>query len=209
MSVPHPQRSFSAKSPSRTRPGPPRKQRHDASVRDYLRPDEVDAMVQAARKAGRHPVRDAAIILLMFRHGLRTAELVALRWQHVDLKAGYLDVHRVKRGHNAKHPLRGPQLRLLRELQRLYPDSPYVFVSERKAPLSPRSIRAIVARAGQVAGLPFVPHPHQLRHACGYYLASRGHDTRAIQDYLGHKNIQHTVRYTAMAPHRFENFWND
>ena len=137
------------------------------------------------------------------------SELVALRWHQVDLKAGYLDVHRAKRGHNAKHPLRGPQLRLLRELQRTYPDSPYVFVSERKAPLSPRSIREIVARAGQVAGLPFVSHPHQLRHACGYYLASQGHDTRAIQDYLGHKNIQHTVRYTAMAPHRFENFWQD
>jgi integrase len=166
-------------------------------------------MVRAARTSGRHRVRDAAIILLMFRHGLRTAELVALRWHQVDLKAGYLDVHRVKRGHDAKHPLRGPQLRLLRELQRLYPDSPYVFVSEHKAPLSPRSIRAIVARAGQVAGLPFAPHPHQLRHACGYYLASRGHDTRAIQDYLGHKNIQHTVRYTAMAPHRFESFWQD
>jgi site-specific recombinase XerD len=66
-----------------------------------------------------------------------------------------------------------------------------------------------VARTGQLAGLPFAPHPHQLRHACGYYLASRGHDTRAIQDYLGHQNIQHTVRYTAMAPHRFERFWQD
>ena len=209
MPVQQPQRSFSAKSPSLPPQGPPRKKRHDASVRDYLRPDEVDAMVQAARKSGRHRVRDAAIILLMFRHGLRTAELVALRWQQVDLKAGYLDVHRVKHGHHAKHPLRGPQLRLLRELQGTYTDSPYVFVSERQAPLSPRSVRAIVARAGQVAGLPLVPHPHQLRHACGYYLASRGHDTRAIQDYLGHKNIQHTVRYTAMARHRFEGFWQD
>jgi type 1 fimbriae regulatory protein FimE len=202
-------RSFSAKSSAARRPAPPRKQKRRPSVRDYLRPDEVEAMVQAARKTGRHPVRDAAIILMMFRHGLRTTELVALRWHQVDLKAGYLDVHRAKRGHNAKHPLRGPQLRLLRELQRTYADSPYVFVSERKAPLSPRSIREIVARVGKVAGLSFVPHPHQLRHACGYYLASCGHDTRAIQDYLGHKNIQHTVRYTAMAPHRFENFWND
>src|SRR6266700_8026489 len=172
-----PHRSFSAKSQPDPRPGPPRKKKQDSSMRDYLRPDEVDAMVRAARTSGRHRVRDAAIILLMYRHGLRTAELVALRCQQVDLKAGYLDVHRVKQGHDAKHPLRGPQLRLLRELQRTYPDSPYVFVSERKAPLSPRSIRAIVARAGQVAGLPFVPHPHQLRHACGYYLASRGHDT--------------------------------
>ncbi len=203
------QRSFSAKSPPKPLSGPPRKQKHDPALREYLRPDEVDAMVQAARKSGRHRVRDATIILMMFRHGLRTAELVTLRWQHVDLKAGYLDVHRMKRGHDAKHPLRGPQLRLLRELQRFYPDSPYVFVSERKAPLSPRSIREIVAKAGKLAGLAFVPHPHQLRHACGYYLASHGHDTRAIQDYLGHKNIQHTVRYTAMAPQRFENFWND
>ena len=202
-------RSFSAKSTPAPRSAPPRKKSRDESVRDYLRPDEVDAMVQAARKSGRHRVRDAAIILLLFRHGLRTAELVALRWQQVDLKAGNLDVHRVKQGHDAKHPLRGPQLRLLRELQRTYPASPYVFVSERKAPLSPRSIREIVARAGKLAGLPFVPHPHQLRHACGYYLASKGHDTRAIQDYLVHKNIQYTVRYTAMAPHRFESFWDD
>jgi type 1 fimbriae regulatory protein FimE len=205
----HPQRSFSAKTPSSPHRGPPRKKPRDASVRDYLQPHEVDAMVQAARKSGRHRARDAAIILMLFRHGLRTAKLVALRWPQVDLKAGYLDVHRVKHGHHAKHPLRGPQLRLLRELQRIYPDSPYVFVSERQAPLSPRSIREIVARTGRGAGLPFVPHPHQLRHACGYYLASRGHDTRAIQDYLGHKNIQHTVRYTAMAPPRFESFWND
>jgi len=209
MPAPPTRHSFSAKSKPKLRPAPPRKKKHDESVRDYLRPDEVDAMVQAARKSGRHRVRDAAIILMMFRHGLRTAELVALRWQQVDLKAGYLDVHRVKQGHDSKHPLRGPQLRLLRELQRLYPESPYVFVSERKAPLSPRSIREIVAKAGQLAKLPFVPHPHQLRHACGYYLASKGHDTRAIQDYLGHKNIQYTVRYTAMAPHRFENFWDD
>jgi type 1 fimbriae regulatory protein FimE len=209
MSVLPRQRSFSAKSQQQPRSRPPRKQQYDPAVREYLRPEEVEAMVQAARTSGRHRVRDAAMILLMFRHGLRTAELVALRGQQVDLTTGYLDVHRVKRGHDAKHPLRGPQLRLLRELQRLYPDSPYVFVSERKAPLSPRSIREIVARAGRLAGLPFVPHPHQLRHACGYYLASHGHDTRAIQDYLGHKNIQHTVRYTEMAPHRFENFWND
>jgi integrase len=166
-------------------------------------------MVRAAGQSGRHRIRDTAIILMMFRHALRTAELVALRWQQVDLKAGYLHVHRVKQGHDAKHPLRGPQLRLLREVQRLYPDSPYVFVSERKAPLSPRSIRGIVARVGKLAGLPFVPHPHQLRHACGYSLASHGHDIRAIQNYLGHKNIQHTVRYTAMAPCRFENFWDD
>src|SRR5215470_8031103 len=104
MSSPPRHRSFSAKSQSPGLSGPPRKKKQDASMRDYLRPDEVDAMMQATRKSGRHRVRDAAIILLMFRHGLRTAELVALRWQQVDLKAGYLDVHRVKRDHDAKHP---------------------------------------------------------------------------------------------------------
>jgi type 1 fimbriae regulatory protein FimE len=209
MSQQRHQCSFSAKFKPGGLSTPPIKKKRSPAVRDYLRPEEVEAMVQAARKAGRHRVRDAAIILMMFRHGLRTAELVALRWHQVDLNAGYLDVHRAKRGHHAKHPLRGPQLRLVRELQRVYPDSPDVFVFERKAPLSPRSIREIVARAGKLAGLPFVPHPHQLRHACGYYLASRGHDTRAMQDYLGHQNIQHTVRYTAMAPDRFERFWQD
>ena len=118
MSSPSSQRSFSAKSQPPGLHPPPRKKRHDPAVRDYLRPEEVEAMVQAARKSGRHRVRDAAIIVMMFRHGLRTAELVALRWQQVDLNTGYLDVYRVKHGHHTKHPLRGPQLRLLRELQR-------------------------------------------------------------------------------------------
>src|SRR5437870_29008 len=112
MSSPPRQRSFSAKSHLTSPSGPPRKKKQDPSRRDYLRPDEVEAMVQAARKSGRHRVRDATIIMIMYRHGLRTAELVALRWQQVDLKAGYLDVHRVKQGHDSKHPLRGPQLQI-------------------------------------------------------------------------------------------------
>lgn len=174
-----------------------------------MRPKEVEAMISAARVVGRHGVRDAAIILLMFRHGLRTAELVALKWSQVDLSAGYIDIHRLKHGHDTVHPLRAPELRALRQLQRDYPDTPYVFVSERKAPLSTRAVRHIIARAGERALITEPVHPHQLRHACGYYLAAQGHDTRAIQDYLGHKNIHHTVRYTQMSPHRFENFWRD
>lgn len=166
-------------------------------------------MINAARKIGRHGVRDAAIILLMFRHGLRTAELVALKWAHIDLSGGYIEINRVKHGHDSIHPLRSPELRVLRQIQRDYPETQYVFVSERKAPLSTRTIRHIVARAGEKAGMSEPVHPHQLRHACGYYLASQGHDTRAIQDYLGHKNIHHTVRYTQMSPIRFESFWTD
>ena len=177
--------------------------------REYLRTSEINGMIRAAKKVGRHGVRDGAIILLMFRHGLRTAELVALKWTQIDLHGGYIEVHRVKHGRDSIHPLRSPELRALRQLQRDYPDTQYVFVSERKAPLSTRSIRQIIARAGELAGISFQVHPHQLRHACGYYLAAKGHDTRAIQDYLGHKNIHHTVRYTQMSPQRFESFWID
>lgn len=172
-------------------------------------PSEVELMIRVARKIGRHGIRDSGIILLMFRHGLRTAELVALKWSSVDLKDGYIHIHRVKHGHDSVHPLQAPELRALRQIQRDYPETPYVFVSEQKAPLSTRTVRHLVARAGKQAGIPFPVHPHQLRHACGYYLASRGHDTRAIQDYLGHKNIHHTIRYTQMSPERFENFWAD
>jgi integrase len=177
--------------------------------REYLRTSEINAMIRAAKKVGRHGVRDGGIILLMFRHGLRTAELVALKWTQIDLAGGYIEVHRVKHGRDSIHPLRSPEIRALRQIQRDYADTSYVFVSERKAPLSTRSIRHIIARAGELAGFPFQVHPHQLRHGCGYYLAAQGHDTRAIQDYLGHKNIHHTVRYTQMSPQRFENFWMD
>ena len=177
--------------------------------REYLRPDEVETLMKAAKTVGRHGVRDAAMILLMFRHGLRTAELVALKWSSVDFKEGYLEVQRVKHGHNSVHPLRSPELRALRQLKRDYPDTQYIFVSERKAPNSTRSVRHIVARAGKLAGIEGRVHPHQLRHACGYYLATSGQDTRAIQDYLGHRNIQHTVRYTQLNPSRFESFWTD
>ena len=177
---------------------PPKKS--SSKEREYLYQHEVKAMIRAAKKMGRHGVRDGAIVLLMFRHGLRTAELVALKWTQVDLVGGYLEVRRAKQGHDSVHPLRSPELRALRQLQKDYPDTQYVFVSERKAPLSTRSIRHIIGRAGKLAGIPFNVHPHQLRHTCGYYLATHGHDTRAIQDYLGHKNIHHTVRYTQMSP---------
>ena len=72
-----------------------------------------------------------------------------------------------------------------------------------------RTVHHVVAEAGKAARIEFPVHPHQLRHACGFYLANNGQDTRAIQQYLGHKNIAHTVRYTDLAPGRFKNFWKD
>lgn len=178
-------------------------------TREHLLPDEVEAMIQAAKKVGRHGHRDATLILLAYRHGLRVCELVALRWEQVDFNHGTIYVNRRKHGVSSTHPLRGPELRALRQLQRNYPDSPYLFVSERGAVMAAATARGIIQRAGVLAGLPFSVHPHMLRHACGFYLASSGHDTRAIQAYLGHKNIQHTVRYTELAPGRFKDFWLD
>src|SRR5262249_13401907 len=102
------------------------------------------------------------------------------------------------------HPLQGDEMRALRSIKR---DSPFVFVSERGAPFSVAGFAKLVERAGVVAKLGFKAHPHMLRHACGYALANKGHDTRALQAYLGHKNIQHTVRYTELSPTRFKNFW--
>ena len=107
------------------------------------------------------------------------------------------------------HPLRGPEIPALRRLRRSYGDYPYVFVTERKGPLTASGVRKILARAGEKAGLEFPVHPHMLRHACGFKLANDGHDTRAIQHYLGHKQIQHTVRYTELASGRFDAFWRD
>jgi type 1 fimbriae regulatory protein FimB/type 1 fimbriae regulatory protein FimE len=188
---------------------PKRVRNADLRPREYLTPDEVRRLIDHAGKLGRHGPRDAALLMLAYRHGLRVSELVALRWDMVDLKQGLLHVSRMKNGIPSVHPLRGPELRLLRKLQRDYPETSYVFVTERKGPLTPDTVRKLILRAGDAAGLCFPVHPHMLRHACGYKLANDGHDTRAIQHYLGHKNIQHTVRYTELSPTRFKDFWRD
>ena len=188
---------------------PRRKKNADVRSREHLTPDEVEMLIKAAKQVGRHRHRDATMIMLMYRHGLRVSEAISLRWDMVDLKQGLLHVTRVKNGVASTHPLRGVELRALRQLRRDYPDSPYIFVTERKSSLTTSTVRKLMARAGEVAELPFPVHPHMLRHGCGYKLANEGHDTRAIQHYLGHKNIQHTVRYTELASDRFKDFWRD
>jgi integrase len=133
------------------------------------------------------------------RHGLRVSELVTMRWEQIDLKAGLVHVARLKNGVASTHPIRGPELRALRELRRDYPDTPYLFVTERGGPMTPATARKLIARAGELAKLPFPIHPHMLRHSAGFKLANEGHDTRSIQQYLGHRNITHTVRIRSSA----------
>jgi integrase len=152
---------------------------------EHLTPGEVEVLVEAA-KANRHGHRDATMILVAFRHGLRASEVCDLRWDQVDFDAAALHVRRVKNGTPSIHPLYGDEMRALRRLQRESDTSPFVFVSERGSPFTTAGFARMVERAA-AASLKLKAHPHMLREACGYALANRGYDTRAIQVWLGHR----------------------
>ena len=188
---------------------PLRKRNIEVRTREYLTTHEVAALRKAARSRGRHNHRDDTLILIMFRHALRVGEATTLRWEQVDFTPGLLHVRRLKNGFPSTHPLRGVELRALRQLKRDYPDSPYVFISQRQGPLTTRTVHHIVARAGENAQFEFPVHPHMLRHSTGFYLANQGQDTRAIQSYMGHSNIRNTTIYTELSPQRFNKFWDD
>ncbi len=201
-----PKTPFSAKSVQQ----PPTKPKNkDQRQREYLTDQEVEQLRKASLKQGRNSLRDDTLILMMFRHALRVSEVIVLRWEQVDLKKGLLHVNRRKNGLPSTHPLRGIELLALRQLKHNNTQDSYVFMSERQTPLTSRTVHHIIARAGKAAKLPFTIHPHMLRHSNGFYLANHGHDTRAIQSYLGHTNIKNTVIYTELAPNRFKNFWQD
>jgi len=187
---------------------PTRPKNRDVRSREHLLPDEVEALMTAAGKFGRHRLRDRALILIAYRHGLRVSELVGMKWDQFDLKRGHVHVNRLKNGSASTHPIDGDEMRLLRRLQREYPNSLFVFTTERGGPLTRSTVSKLISRAGQNAEIKFPVHPHMLRHATGYYLANRGIPTRTIQAYLGHKSIQHTVRYTELSPKQFSKLWS-
>ena len=198
------------KTEKQERQSPNSRKYSEVRTREHLLLEEVEAMRQAIKQAkGCHAHRDSTLILLLYRHGLRVAEAVALRWEQIDFNGGTIYVKRVKKGTPSVQPLYSDEIRSLRKLQRDYPSSPYVFQSSRRGPLARDTVSGIVERAGELAGFSFPIHAHMLRHGTGYYLANRGTDTRTIQSYLGHNNIQHTVRYTELASARFQGLWND
>ena len=177
--------------------------------REYLTEKEIERLQEAARKRSRYGHRDATMILITYRHGLRASELCGLRGIRLtstaadctfeELKAGSkTSIHSAARKSEPCGSYIGENM-----------ESRYVFVTERGGPATTAGFLKTIARTGEAAKLPFPIHPHMLRHSTGYKLANDGHDTRALQHYMGHKNIMHTVRYTEMAPDRFKNFWKD
>ena len=164
-----------------------------------------------ATKGSRNEARDRCLLLLMFRHGLRVSEACSLELSQVDTESRVLHVARLKNGLSTTHPIRGDEIRAvkawLKERARMKPEGEAFFISEQRLPLNRRTAWLAISTYGKKAKLALPAHPHMLRHGCGFALADQGADTRLIQDYLGHRNIQHTVRYTATNPARFERLW--
>jgi type 1 fimbriae regulatory protein FimB/type 1 fimbriae regulatory protein FimE len=179
----------------------------DYRQREYLTEGEIDSLLAAAGNS-RNPIRDRLLIMMAFRHALRVSELVSLKWQQVDLNTASVHIIRAKNGTPGIQGLDGPELRLLRALRREHPHAGFVFLSERKAPLSIDGAQKLIERLGVAAKLPFPIHVHMLRHAAGYALAGRGTDTRTLQSFMGHRSISNTVVYTAVADKRIRNIWS-
>jgi type 1 fimbriae regulatory protein FimB len=192
------------------RRGKTKSQAVDRRGKDFLTEAEMKRFLDAARGA-RHGARDHAMMLMTFRHGLRVSELVDLRLKDIDLGTARLYVRRKKGSLSTHQPIEGDELRALRlwlreRERRSDAHSTYLFLSER-GPMTRQAVNYLVAQSGKRAKLRFHVHPHMLRHSTGYYLANRNYDTRLVQDYLGHRNIAHTVRYTRTAAVRFEGLW--
>jgi site-specific recombinase XerD len=177
--------------------------------REWLTEKEVNQLCDAARARGRWGHRDATMILMAYRHGLRVSELVALRWNQVDLDAGRLQVIRRKGSDDSVQPLSGIEIRALRKVKREQePVARFVFLSERGAPMTASGFFKMLTRAAESIGMNGV-HPHLLRHATGFHLVNKGTDTRTLAAYLGHRQIANTARYTKMDARRFDGFWQD
>lgn len=179
---------------------------HQREKIDYLTASEVEQLIRGAKQS-RNPERDQLLILMLFRHGYRESEAIMARREWVDFNKAVLWVERLKSGMSRYHPIVGDELRLLRRYLRTRDDNlPWLFISERNGPLSDRSVRAIIASAAKAAKLRHV-HPHMLRHSCGFYLLEKGHDSRVIQEYLGHASIRSTAIYTRLTGKAFEGLW--
>ncbi|MGP3121113.1 tyrosine-type DNA invertase [Serratia nevei] len=179
--------------------------------RKYLTQEEINRLLDASR-LGSFPRRDECFIKMCFIHGFRVSELCHLRFSDINLVDKVVHVNRLKNGLKTTHPLIRSEIILLEawleeRLSWRDTDSPWVFLSQKGGALSRQQVYKMLKKFGIKAGIAIPLSPHMLRHSCGYELANRGADTRLIQDYLGHKNIQHTVLYTASNAGRFSEVW--
>ncbi len=191
---------------------PPRKPKNkDRRSREYLTEKEVNTLLKTAKLQGKDPKlqhRDYTLILLLYRHGLRVSEATELKWTQIDFDSQILNVIRKKNGKRSTHPLDPKEMAALRKLKKMFPFAQNVFCNvQTQKEIGTRNVRRVLSLLGEAANLPISIHPHMLRHACGFYLANKDVNIRVIQDYLGHKDINHTVRYTDLAPRRFNNLW--
>ncbi|EAM2795099.1 tyrosine-type recombinase/integrase [Salmonella enterica] len=183
------------------------------TLRNYLTRSEVENLLACASRDSYHPERNHCMLLMAFIHGLRASELLSLKMSDIDIGGRTLYIRRLKNGFSTIQPLLQIEVSGLcrwlevRNTLTKREETDYLFTSRNGHPLSRQQFYNIIKKAGEMAGLPLVVHPHMLRHACGYALADAGVDTRLIQDYLGHRNIRHTVLYTASNPARFEGMW--
>ena len=194
------------------KPYPPRMTPYaNRRSRKFLHEVEVICLAEAARQTGRHGQRDSTLIWTMYRHGLRTSEARSLTWGQLGLKRRQIHVTRTKNGSSSIQMLHVSETESLRRLQYegAGANDP-VFISERGTSLSHATIYKMIARAGRVAEIDVPVNPHMLRHACGHHLTNvRKADTRRVQDYLGHRDIRHTVIYTELDGNKFDGLWGD
>ncbi|WP_274371615.1 tyrosine-type DNA invertase [Morganella morganii] len=190
--------------------------KEETEMRNYLTDAEVRLLLRAAHKTG-HSERNRCLIYMCFIHGFRVSEICRLRLSDIDINTGNIFISRLKNGFSTIHPMLSDEVMMLNlwmDVRRTYTCvkaecEDYVFLTSKGRPLTRHAVYKMLKKAGEDAGLSVRVHPHMLRHACGYALADRRIDTRLIQDYLGHTNITHTVRYTASNPLRFMGIWHE
>ena len=179
--------------------------------REYLLESEINRLIVAA-KANKDiflATRNHLIILLSYRHGLRISELTGLKWNQLELEEARIHINRLKSSNSGVHPMAADECRLCAKLSKNQPiRSPWMFTSKRGLPLTRDGVTKALAAVCAIAKLEIKFHHHMMRHTCGYALAAKGADTRLIQEYLGHRSIEHTVTYTALDSPRFESLWS-
>ncbi|MDX7986823.1 integrase [Xenorhabdus sp. 12] len=183
-------------------------------MRKYITQDEwtrVFAVLTLNNSVNKE--RDQCLLYLTYIHGLRVSELTALKVSDIDITGRTIYIKRLKNGFSTTHPISTMEKALIikwlqvRNCNSVYLSSPWLFPSRKGGRLSRQWVHVLMGRYGEKAGLSIKLHPHKLRHSCGFELANQGLDTRLIQDYLGHRNIRHTMHYTASNPERFQKAW--